>query len=822
MLRKTPFVTVIAVLSLALGIGANAAIFSLFNRMLLRALPVSAPEQLVNLASPGPKSGSTSCNDAGSCDEIFSYPMFKDLEAKQTSLTGLAAHRLFGANLAHGGETRSGSGLLVSGSYFPVLGLTPAIGRLLGPADDRVVGESPVVVLSHSYWRTRFNLSEAVLNDTLVVNGRPMTIVGVAPAGFDGTTLGSTPSVFVPITLREQMQPGFKGFDNRRNYWAYVFGRLKPGVTIEQARLSLGAQYSAIINDVEAPLQGGMSEATLARFKAKPLTINEGARGQSTISREAGAPLVFLLGVTAFVLLIACANIANLLLARAAARSGEMALRLSIGASRWSLVRQLMTESLLIAAIGAAAGLIVAQWTLKGIGALMPAEAAEMIAGGIDLPVMLFAGALAIGTGLLFGLFPAIHSSRPNLLEVLKGTSGQPAGARAAKWFRLSLATFQIFVSMVLLGGAGLFVKSLYNVSRVDLGLDADQVITFELSPDLNGYSPERAKDLFTRVETELARQPGVTSVAAALVPLLANNNWGNNVSVDGFEAGPDTDTNSMFNEVGPGYFRTIGVPLIYGREFTEADIAGRPKVAIVNEQFAKKFNLGRDAVGKRMQVGAGGVNDIEIIGIVQDAKYSSVKQEVPSVYFTPYRQAARVGSMTVYARTALDPEQMLGTIRPFVQQLDRDLPIDNLRTLPQQASENVSRDRAISVMAVTFAGLATVLAAIGLYGVLAYTVAQRTREFGLRMALGAAPGRVRGLVMRQVLWMTIIGGVLGIVAAGVVGYYLSSLLYQMEGYDPLALGSSAAVLTAVALVAGFVPALRASRLDPMKALRYE
>lgn len=823
-LRRTPFVTTVAVASLALGIGANAAIFSMFSQLLLKPLPVAAPESLVNLAAPGPKSGSTSCNNAGGCEEIISYPMFKDLEAQQTVLTGLAAHRLFGANLSHGGETRSGQGMLVSASYFPVLGLRPTLGRLLGPGDDRAIGESPIVVLSHAYWRSRFNADEALLNDTIIINGRAMTVVGVGPAGFDGTTLGSAADVFVPITLREEMQPGFKGFDDRKSYWVYAFGRLKPGVTVEQARSAMDAQYRAIINDVEVPLQGGMSPQTLERFKAKELVLNEGQRGQSSIARSAGPMLTFLMGVTVFVLLIACANIANLLLARAAARSGEMAVRLSIGASRWSLLRQLLTESMVLAVLGGAAGLLVAQWTLKGIATLMPADAAATIAGPIDASVLIFALALAVSTGILFGLFPALHASSPNLLGVLKNQSGQPAGNRSAKWFRLSLATFQIFVSMALLGGAGLLVKSLYNLSRVELGLDISQVVTFGLSPDLNGYSTDRSRQLFSRIEDELASQPGIVSVAAALVPVLSGSNWGTNVTVQGFEAGPDTDTNANYSEVGPGYFRTLGIPLIYGREFTASDVAGAPKVAVVNEQFATKFNLGRDLVGKRMRIG-GGSNaelDIEIVGLVQNAKYAEVRQEIPALFFTPYRQARRVGSMYIYARTGLEPEQMLATIRPFVKSLDPDLPVEELRTMPQQVRENVFEDRVASILAVSFAGLATVLAAIGLYGVLAYTVAQRTREFGLRMALGAAPGKVRRLVMRQVVWMTIVGGVFGIAAAAVAGYYLSSVLFQMEGYDPVALGGSAAVLAVVALGAGFVPALRASRLDPMKALRFE
>ena len=332
-LFSTPFVTIVAIASLALGIGANAAIFSLFEQFLLRPLPVQEPDRLVNLAVPGPKPGSTSCNNAGGCDEVFSYPMFRDLEREQTPFTGMAAHVSFGTNLAYRGETMTGDGMFVSGSYFGVLGVQPALGRLIGPSDDRTVGESPIVVLSHNYWRSRLDEDPDVLNETLIVNGQALTIVGVTPPGFDGTTLGSQPHVFVPITLRGVLRGSFGGFEQRRSYWAYVFARLKPDVSIEQAHTAINVPYSAIINEVEAPLQDGMSDQTMARFRAREVRLADGAMGQSSLHQEARAPLILLLGVTAFVLIIACSNIANLLLARAASREGEMAVRLSLGAS---------------------------------------------------------------------------------------------------------------------------------------------------------------------------------------------------------------------------------------------------------------------------------------------------------------------------------------------------------------------------------------------------------------------------------------------------------------------------------------------------------
>jgi len=825
-LFKTPFVTIVAIVSLALGIGANAAIFSLFNQMLLQPLPVAEPNRLVNLLVPGPKPGSQSCNQAstrGNCDDVFSYPMFRDLEREQQVFTGLAAHRVVSANIAYGGQTVNADLLLVSGSYFGVLGIQPALGRLIGPGDDRVIGESPVVVLSHGFWTTRFAADRGLLNQTMIVNGQAMTIVGVAPRGFTGTTIGAEPKVFVPVTLRKPVNPWSERMNDRRNYSLYVFGRLKPGVSIEQAGASLDPQYRAIINDVEATLQTGMSPQTLARFKTKPILLEPGARGQSGIPNTARPSLRLLLGVTAFVLIIACANIANLLLARSAARAGEMAVRLSIGASRGRLVFQLLTESLLLAVLGGIAGIFVAQWTLDLIASLLPNFAATTLDFHVDRTAMLFGAALTIGTGLLFGLFPAIHSTRPDLVSSLKGQAGQPSGARAAARFRTSLATAQIALSMALLVSAGLFTKSLMNISRIDLGVKVDNVIMFALSPELNGYTPARTKQLFERLEDELAALPGVNGVTGALVPLLGGSNWGNDVAVEGFPAGPDTDTNSRFNEVGPEYFRTLGVPLIAGREFTRADGAGAPKVAIVNEAFAKKFNLARDAVGRR--IGNRGDKeglDTQIVGLVQNAKYSEVKREVPPLFFRPYRQDDRLGNITFYVRTSLDPEQFLPNVPRVVAKLDANLPVEDLRTMPQQIRQNVFLDRMISVLSAAFAGLATLLAAIGLYGVLAYTVSQRTREIGLRMALGAAPSRVRGMVLRQVGVMTIAGGVIGLTAAIWLGRLAQSLLFEMKGYDPVVLVSAAAALTIVALGAGFIPAHRASRVDPMQALRYE
>ena len=822
-LFKAPFVTGIAILSLALGIGANAAIFSLFNQLLLRGLPVHDAGQLVNLATPGPKQGSTSCGLAGSCDAIFSYPMYRDLEvAELPGLAGLAGHVLTGVHLVYDNQTVNAEGALVSGSYFSVLGARPALGRLLAPADDEHIGGHHVAVLSHSYWVNNLGADPGVLNKPITVNGGAFTIVGVAPEGFHGTTAGVRPRVFIPISMRAELNPTFSGFENRRSYWLYVFGRLAPGATVEQAAASINGVYRPIIREVEAPLQQGFSDRRMAEFRDKLVSVESGRRGQSEIHQQAAVPLTLLLVITGIVLLIACANIANLLLARSANRSMEMAVRLSIGAGRGQLLRQLLTESLLLAAMGGVASLGVAYMTLHAMASILPSDVVTSVDLALDTGVVVVAGALSLATGLLFGIFPALHSTRPDLISTLRANTGQPSGARSAARFRTVLVTAQIGLSMMLLVSAGLFVRSLMNVSRTDLGLEAGNVVTFTISPRLSGYEPERSMALFEEMEVELATVPGVDAVTAGLVGLLRGNNWGTSVDVQGFERTPDTDVHSNYNEVAPGYFSTLGVPLIAGREFTTMDVEGSGKVAVVNEAFAEKFGLGREAIGSFIGISSNGELDVEIVGLVQDAKYSEVRDEVPPVFFTPYRQAGDVGSMTFYLRTSGDPEHLLGSIPAVVGRLAPGVPVEDLKTLDRQVQENIFMDRMVSSFSAAFAALATLLAAIGLYGVLSYTVAQRTREIGVRMALGASSSAVRGMILRQVGVMLVVGAGIGTVAALALGRYSQSLLFELEGHDPATVVGAAVVLGAVAVFAGYLPARRASRVEPMHALRYE
>ena len=821
-LLKTPFITSIAVLSVAIGIGANSAIFSMFNQVLLRPLPVSEPGSLVILESPGPKNGSVSCGGAGTCDQVFSYPMFRDLEREQTVFTGIAAHNEFGVSLSWQGQSDSGDGMVVSGSYFPVLGLQPALGRLLSPEDERQKPGSFVAVLSHDNWMRRFGGRPDVLNQVLTVNGQSLTIAGVAPEGFNGTTLGTRPLVYVPMSLREVMLPRWKGLENRRSYWAYLFARLKPGVSADHARASINGQFRSIMQAADVPLQKDMSAATLARFSARELNLLPGARGQSELHTDAREPLTLLFSVTAIVLLICCANIANLLLVRGAGRATEIAVRLSIGATRRQIVSQLLVESCLLSILGGACGLLVARWVLSLIGGFLPLDGAESLSLHLDSQVVTFAAVVSIGTGLLFGLFPAMNSTRPNLVSALKANAGQPSGAKSAARFRMTLATAQIALSMALLISAGLFTKSLLNVTRVDLGLKRDKLIVFSISPAHNGYTPERTRAFFERAEDELAALPGVTGVSASMVRLISGNNYTSSWRAQGFQADPDTDSRAHYDFGGPDYFRTLGIPLLRGREFTRADTLDAPKVAVVNEAFAKKFNLGMDVVGKRIRRGGGTELDIEIVGLSQNAKYSEVKSEVDPVVVMPYRQDESLGFTSFYVRTQHDENQLASMIPGVIRRLDPNLPVSNTRTMEAEVRDNVSIDRLVTSMSAAFAGLATLLAAIGLYGVLAYTVTQRTREFGLRMALGADSKNVRGLVLRQVAMMTVIGAVIGIASAVALGRVAESLLFQMDARDPVIFAAAAVSLAVVALCAGLIPALRASRVDPMRALRYE
>ncbi len=827
-LFKTPLVTLVAVISLALGIGANGAIFSLFDQMILRGLPVPDSDRLVNLSAPGPRSGSENCGIAGPCEDVFSYPMFRDLERHPRGLSALAAHASLGVNLAFEDRAVRRHGRLVSGGYFSALGLVPALGRLIDPEDDKVPGQSAVVVLGHHYWHDQLGGRMDIIGRKLIVNAEPMTVIGVAPATFQGNVLGIRPDVYVPLTMVNTLSPRTDDLRDRRSYWLYVFGRLAPGVSLAEAGAALQQQYSATLQEVEAPLQEGMSAEALEQFVSKPLLVSDGSRGQSRIHHMVEVPLLLLFSVAGVVLLIACANVANLALARSAGRASDIAVRLSMGASRGSLIRLLLTESCLLATLGGLAGLLFARWTLVLIGQVLPAAALQGIALELSVPAMLFSLTLALGTGILFGLFPALHGTKVDVATNLKRQTAQTSGGRTATRFRAVLVTAQIAMSTTLLVCAGLFLKSLVNVNRVDLGLDIENLATFSITPVHNGYSSEQARALFIRAEEALAALPGVTRVTAARVPVLAGSDSSQSVTVEGYAQEPGTDDSVHYNEIGPGYFETLGIPLLAGRALEAGDSGQAPRVAIVNRAFAKRFGLASpvneaSVIGMRMATGSGARDlDIEIVGLIPDAKYSVVKGATPPVFYLPYRQAATAAAITFYLRTVGPAEDVLAAAASAMRRLDPNLPLEHPKTMSQQVRDSIFVDTALTKLSAAFAGLATLLAAVVLYGVLAYTVSQRTREIGLRMAFGANRGAVQRLVLRKMAVMALVGGGIGMATAVAFGTLARSQLFELEGHDPTVLIASTTLIAFVALSSAWLPAHKASRIEVMEALRHE
>jgi putative ABC transport system permease protein len=820
-----PGLSAIVIVMLAIGIGSTTAIFSLFHEVLMQPLPVPEPDRLVSFHVDGLSTGGRPGLAVGDMQAAFSYPMLRDLEARQDAFTGLAAHYDFFADLGSGEGTTNGRGMLVSGRYFDVLNVSPALGRLLGPEDEPAVGEARVVVLSHDYWQRQFGADPNVVNRTLVVNGQQLTIVGVAPAGFEGAMLGWPPEVFVPLTLRWLMQPEEPRSDeNRFNNWLFILARLRPGVSVEQATAQMNVVFGAIRNEIEAPLiPPNTDEALKRRFLESRLLLEPGGRGQSSVPGRASMPLTLLLGVTALVLLIVCVNVANLLLARGAARAGELAIQMSVGASRARLVAQLLAESALLAGLGALASLGVAAATLRLMSAAVRASLNDSLDVALSLPAMLFAAAAALGTVVLFGLAPALQATGTALVPLMKGHGVQAHGGRGAARFSRMLIMGQIAFATVLLVLAGLFTQSLVNIARVELGIEHESVALFAVSPLLAGYEKEALDAVYERVHAGLAAEPGVLSVASGALPMMGNFSMGGGVQVVGSEPLQDNGSQSHLM-VSAKLFETLSVPLLVGRDFTEADRSG-PPVTIVNEAFVRKFGLGSDAVGKRVRLFGGYVprGEAEIVGVVANAHITQVKGDVPPQFFTPRPLGDQsFSSLFFYVRSGLDADRLLTVIPRVVASVDPGLPVRNLATMSQLVRNNVSLDRIVTLLSTTLAGLATLLAAIGLYGVLSYNVAQRTRELGLRLALGAEPFALRAMVLKQVRAMALIGAGVGLAMAVGVGRLAQALLYGLSAFDPLVLGAALLVLAAVVTAAAYVPARRASRVAPLEALRYE
>ena len=824
-----PGLCALVIVMLAVGIGATTAMYSVIHQVILETLPVPAAGELVSLRSPGPKPGATRSGLAigggpgGSL--LFSYPMYRDLDAEQRVFSGLAAHYDFQANTTDGQESSLRGGMLVSGDYFSVLNLQPALGRLIGPQDTPRVGESLVAVLSYSYWQNRFGGDTDVIGETLTVNDQPLTIVGVAPDGFSGTMRGAAPVVFVPLTLRWLMQPEEpRNDENRQAYWLYLFARLNASVSREQAEAQMNALYRRILQD-EAPNLVGLTDQQKGQYLEGSLVLDPGARGQLYMRVTVADPLTLALGATMFVLLIVCVNVANLLLAHGASRAGEMAIRASVGASRWRLVAQLLAESTVLAVLGGLLALPVALATLRAVSAFAPGGLAGQLVPELSPPAMLFAAGLTLGTVVLFGLIPALSTGRADPANVIKAQSAQSPGGRGLMRFRRALVVLQISLSLVLLVLAGLFTKSLVNVARINFGMDIDSLAQFSVTAVLGGYTGERLDALYDRIREEIAAQPGVESVASVAFPLLYGFGVGANVTIVGAEEQPADNAAQGNPMISPGFFETTSIPLLAGREFAEADSTTEPTVVIVNESFVRKFGLGNGAVGTVLRLNGRFIpqGPVEIIGVVADAKYSQIKGAVtPQIYAPRPQFDSQFNSLFFYVRSSLPPEALLAMIPRVVERIDSSLPVSNLGTVRGIVENSTSFDRLMSMLSATFAGLATVLAAIGLYGVLAFNVTQRKRELGLRLALGATPRGLRALVLKDVAHMALIGGLVGLAAALALGRLAEAMLFGLTGYDAFVLTTAVAVLGAVVLVASYLPARRASNVAPMEALRYE
>ena len=828
-LWKKPLITVSAIISIALGIGAATAMFTIYDEYLLRPLPVPEPGRLVNFSGSVPNPGSQFNGVAGDSDEIFSYPMFRELEKEQNVFTNIAAHRHIDVTItAHGVGTKE-QGMLVSGGYFPALRLIPAIGRLLNHEDDKVTGEAHAVVLSYAYWQSRFGGDPGALNQTVTVNNRLMTIVGVAPRGFTGTTLGTNPRIFIPISMRgSALIPGLNEPDQRINYWLYLFGRLKPGVTLEQAATAINITYHSIVNQYDAPVAElilGADSPTMKQFREKQLRLNPGARGQSILFGSNKERLLIFMGGTLLLLIIACANVTNLLVARGMSRVGEMALRVSLGATRGQIIRQLLTESFALVFIAGIVGIFAAHGLLRLIVVIYPPHTADLFSFSLNTTALLFAALLTFAVGVVVGLFPAFHNARNDITPLLKEQAGQTTGSKSAARVRAALIIAQITLSLTLLAVSGLFAKSLYKLNNVALGLNPDNIVTFGVSPIQNGYTPQQMAQLVERLEEALAAIPGVGSVTSSWIPMFSRTTSGIGVLAEGPVYESRQYTVARIDVVGANYLGTLGMSLIAGRDFTREDTheTGR-KAVIVNETFAEKFELGRDVVGKYVAVPYAYGLDYEIIGLVKNAKHFSVADEFQPYLFFPHSkfELLRIENLNFYVKTALPPNSVIPRVRDIVTRIDPTLPIENLTTMMQTIRNNTFENRFASWLAGAFAFLATLLTAVGLYGIFAYDVARRRREIGLRMALGATRTRLCLMFFRRAALITLIGGAIGSLLSIYAGRIIQSMLYKFEGFDTGVFLGAAALLFVIMTSAVLIPVCRAVMIEPLEALRDE
>jgi putative ABC transport system permease protein len=820
-LRRSPLFTTVAILSLALGIGANTAIFTLIDQILLRKLPVAEPDRLVMLYQRGVHNG----NNMGT--RMHSYPMYKDYQQRAASLSEVICRRQIAASVSIDNQTERLDAEMVSGNYFTMLRVKPAAGRVFSSKeDDQIFRGHPAVVLSYDYWVSRFAKNPAVIGKKILVSNYPMTIVGVSAAGFAGLDPARSPQIRVPILMQPVLMPEWTRWlhmDDRRSRWVQVFARLKPGDTVDSAQGPLQGLFMQI-RQYESTLPSAKDWSAYDRreFMKGQMLVEPAAMGFSGLRNDFSTALVVLMCMVGLVLLIACANVANLLIARGIMRQREIAVRLSLGASRGRLVKQLLAESLLLSFLGGALGVFVAVGLTRTLLAVVPSEGNPLLIHATpDLRILGFTFALTFLTGIIFGLLPALRASRPDPWTTLKDTAGAVAGTGGSLFVRKGLVAAQVALSFLLLFGAGLFVQSLQNLKATDTGVDLDNLVTFQLSPALSGYDDARGTLFYRDVLDRLRSAPGIKTAAMAAVAILSGDEWDSSMSVEGHKPADGEDMQAFMNQLSPGYFEAMKIPVIEGRDFTRLDVKEDSNVAIVNQKFAEHFFKGKSAVGRHIGWGTGPDTklNIEIVGVVANSLYEGPREGIRRQVFIP-KYGRNTG--VFYVRTNVASSAAYSAIRQEVKRLDATMPIYAMKTLESQLDETLMSDRLVAMLSAGFGFLATLLASIGLYGVMAFVVARRRKELGIRMALGARPGLVLWLVMREVMVLLAIGLAVGIPAAMGLGQLVATQLYGIEPRDPWIAGGTVLLLAAVSAAAGLIPAHRASRINPILALRYE
>jgi len=831
-LRRNPLFTTFAVLSLALGIGANTAVFTLLDQLVLRLVPVKDPQRLVMIWSTGPHLGNNRPPRAAS------YPMYEDFQRQAVAFESVFCRFYTPVAIGIDGVTEPVNAELVSGNYFQVLGVRPAAGRVFSPeADDRFYRGHPVVVLSHRYWLERFGVNGRAVGRKILVNNYPMEVVGVAAPGFTGIDPSTSPDVWVPIQMAPLTTPGRDDLGNRRSQWIQMFARLKPGFTVESARASLQPLFRQILQqELADPGLSWVSRYDRDQFLRRTVLVETAATGYSEMRGRYSTALIVLMGMAGLILLAACSNVAGLLIARAVARQKEIAVRLAIGAARRTLIGHLMIESLLLSLAGAALGLVLSVVATRGLLRMLPVSGATLtLRAEPDWRILLFSAGIALATAFLFGLAPALAATRLDLWTTLKDVVGAVAGGGASARFRKALVAAQVALSFLLLVGAVLFARTLINLKSVPKGFEnIDRIVTFQVDPAKSGYPVPRIHQFCSDALREIRATPGVRSAAFTIYPLLRGSSTDTFMLVQGYRAKDGEDMQAYHNGISPGYWRTMGVPLLQGRDFDERDrlLPGDANknpidlvtVAIVNRQFAEFFFGQQSPIGRHIGFG-GNPNSrlsIEIVGVAENSLNSGPRQGVRRQVFMPYLQVNLPMPATFYVRTTADPAAMFPRLRNIVAQLDGSIPIYDMSTLDRQLDDTLSTERLIASLSVVFGALATVMAALGLYGVMTFVVARRTKEIGLRVALGASQGSVLWLVLRETVVLLGVGLAAGVPCAFLLSRYVSSQLFGVAPANAATCAAAIVILGLVAAVSAFVPARRACTIDPLAALRYE